>query len=141
MANEYALLDRPIVFIDVPELFELTLRKNARLDLETWGRRGGEVVAGVSEALAAVEAGLADPGARSDVRRALVADLFFNPGHATAAAMDWISRELEWCMSTTHRRPCCRPAGSAWPRSATGSVRSRARTAATCARPSPPRSW
>ena len=95
VANEYALLDRPIVFIDVPELFELTLRKNARLDLETWGRRGGEVVAGVSEAMGAVEAGLADPGARSDVRRAIVADLFFNPGHATAAAMDWISRELE----------------------------------------------
>ena len=96
VANEYALLDRPIVFIDVPELFELTLRKKARLDLETWGRRGGEVVAGVSDALVAVEAGLADPGARSDVRRAIVADLFFNPGHATAAAMDWISRELEW---------------------------------------------
>ncbi|MGH3337174.1 MAG: CDP-glycerol glycerophosphotransferase family protein, partial [Nocardioides sp.] len=96
VANEYALLDRPIVFIDVPELFELTLRKNARLDLETWGRRGGEVVEGVSEALEAVESGLADPGARSDVRRAIVADLFFNPGHATAAAMDWIRRELEW---------------------------------------------
>jgi CDP-Glycerol:Poly(glycerophosphate) glycerophosphotransferase len=96
VANEYALLDRPIVFIDVPELFELTLSKNARLDLETWGRRGGEVVAGVSEALAAVEVGLADPGARSDVRSALVADLFFNPGHATAAAMAWIHRELEW---------------------------------------------
>ena len=96
VANEYALLDRPIVFIDVPELFELTLRKNARLDLETWGRRGGEVVADVPEALEAVEAGLADPGERSDVRRAIVADLFFNPGHATAAAMDWISRELEW---------------------------------------------
>lgn len=96
VANEYTLLDRPIVFIDVPELFELTLRKNARLDLDTWGRRGGEVVAGVSEALAAVEAGLADPGARSEVRRGIVADLFFNPGRATTAAMDWITRELEW---------------------------------------------
>lgn len=96
VANEYALLDRPIVFIDVPELFELTLRKHARLDLETWGRRGGEIATGVSDVVAAVEAGLADPGARSEVRRALVADLFFNPGHATAAAMEWIGRELEW---------------------------------------------
>ena len=94
VANEYALLDRPIVFIDVPELFELTLRKNARLDLDTWGRRGGEVVKDVSEAVKAVEGGLADPGARSDVRRALVADLFFNPGQATEAAMDWMGREL-----------------------------------------------
>ncbi len=59
VANEYTLLDRPIVFIDVPELFELTLRKHARLDLETWGRRGGEVADGVSEALDAVESGLA----------------------------------------------------------------------------------
>jgi hypothetical protein len=96
VANEYTLLDRPIVFIDVPELFELTLRKHARLDLQTWGRRGGEVADGVSETLDAVESGLADPGARSDVRRAIVADLFFNPGHATDAAMDWIRRELEW---------------------------------------------
>jgi hypothetical protein len=96
VANEFALLDRPIVFIDVPDLFELTLKKNARLDLETWGRRGGEVVSDVSEAVEAVESGLADPAARSDVRRALVADLFFNPGRATEAAMDWIHRELEW---------------------------------------------
>lgn len=94
VANEYALLDRPIVFIDVPELFELTLRKKARLDLETWGRRGGEVVKDVSEAVEAVEDGLANPGARSDVRRSLVADLFFNPGHATEAAMGWIGEEL-----------------------------------------------
>lgn len=96
VANEYALLDRPIVYIDVPELFELTLKKKARLDLDTWGRRGGEVAVGVSEAVEAVEAGLADPGARSDVRRAIVADLFFNPGRATAAAMEWIGTELGW---------------------------------------------
>jgi hypothetical protein len=95
VANEYTLLDRPIVFIDVPELFELTLRKNARLDLETWGRRGGEVVTNVWEVLEAGEAGLADPDARSDVRRAIVADLFFNPGRATSAAMDWLGLHLE----------------------------------------------
>lgn len=95
VANEYTLLDRPIVFIDVPELFELTLRKNARLDLKTWGRRGGEVVADVSEAIEAVAAGLAHPAARSDVRRAIVADLFYNPGRATTAAMDWLDRNLE----------------------------------------------
>jgi hypothetical protein len=96
VANEFALLDRPIVFIDVPELFELTLQKKAMLDLETWGRRGGEVVADVSDAVDAVAAGLADPVAHSEVRRAMVADLFFNPGRATAAAMDWVGRELEW---------------------------------------------
>ena len=51
VANEFALLDRPIVFLDVPELIELTLRKGARLDLETWGRKGGVVVPDVPAAL------------------------------------------------------------------------------------------
>ena len=39
VANEYTLLDRPIVFIDVPELFELTLSKHARLDLEARAKK------------------------------------------------------------------------------------------------------
>jgi hypothetical protein len=94
VANEYALLDRPIVFIDVPELIELTLRKGARLDLDTWGRKGGEVVADVSDALEAVEAGLANPAERSAVRRAMVADLFFNPGTATTAALRWTNEKV-----------------------------------------------
>ncbi|MEP6666528.1 MAG: CDP-glycerol glycerophosphotransferase family protein [Nocardioidaceae bacterium] len=94
VANEYTLLDRPIVFIDVPELLELTFKKGAMLDLETWGRKGGEVVADVSEAVQSVEAGLANPGERSEVRQAIVADLFFNPGSATAAALRWISDDL-----------------------------------------------
>ncbi len=94
VANEYALLDRPIVFIDVPELLALTLKKGARLDLDTWGRKGGEVVADVGEALEAVEDGLADPGRRSATRQAIVADLFFNPGRATDAAVRWLGTEL-----------------------------------------------
>lgn len=94
VANEFALLDRPIVFIDVPELFELTLRKGALLDLETWGRKGGEVVTDVPTAIEAVEAGLSSPAERSEVRRALVDDLFFNPGTATGAAMRWLEQEL-----------------------------------------------
>jgi len=76
VANEYALLDRPIVFIDVPELIELTRKKGALLDLETWGRKGGVVVPDVPAAVEAVEAGLAAPAERSEVRRAIVDDLF-----------------------------------------------------------------
>jgi hypothetical protein len=94
VANEYALLDRPIVFVDVPELLELTRKKGARLDLETWGRKGGTVVADVSSAVEAVEAGLAAPDEHSDVRRAIVQDLFFNRGHASSAAMTWLKGEL-----------------------------------------------
>lgn len=94
VANEFALLDRPIVFIDVPELIELTLRKGALLDLDTWGRKGGVVVPDVPTAVEAVEAGLTSPDGRSRIRRALVDDLFFNPGTATAAAMRWLEQEL-----------------------------------------------
>lgn len=94
VANEYALRDRPIVFVDVPELIELTLKKGARLDLETWGRKGGVVVPDVSAAVEAVEAGLAGPDGRSEVRQAMVADLFFHPGRATEAAMGWMRGEL-----------------------------------------------
>jgi hypothetical protein len=94
VANEFALLDRPIVFIDVPELIELTLRKGALLDLETWGRKGGVVVPDVPTAIEAVEAGLTTPDGCSNIRRALVDDLFFNPGTATAAAMRWLETEL-----------------------------------------------
>jgi CDP-Glycerol:Poly(glycerophosphate) glycerophosphotransferase len=94
VANEYALLDRPIVFIDVPELLQLTRKKGARLDLETWGRKGGTVVPDVSSAVEAVAAGLAAPHEHSDVRRALVQDLFFNRGYATQAAMGWLKDEL-----------------------------------------------
>lgn len=94
VANEYALLDRPIVFLDVPELIELTRKKGARIDLETWGRKGGVVVPDVPSALEAVEAGLAAPQERSEVRRALVEDLFFNPGRATTTAMQWLETEL-----------------------------------------------
>jgi CDP-glycerol glycerophosphotransferase (TagB/SpsB family) len=94
VANEFALLDRPIVFIDVPELLELTLRKGALLDLETWGRKGGVVVPDVPTAIEAVDAGLISPDGRSRIRRALVDDLFFNPGTATSAAMRWLEEEL-----------------------------------------------
>jgi len=94
VANEYALLDRPMVFIDVPELLQLTRRKGARLDLETWGRKGGTVVPDVTSAVEAVGAGLAAPHKHSGVRRALVQDLFFNRGHATQAAMSWLKGEL-----------------------------------------------
>ena len=84
VANEYALLDRPIVFLDVPELLAAAGGEGSALDLETWGRRGGEVVAGPADIVAAVERGLTDPGARSEVRREIMRDLFYNPGRATS---------------------------------------------------------
>src|SRR6185503_11496370 len=40
VANEYALLDRPIVYLDVPELLTAAGREGSALDLATWGRKG-----------------------------------------------------------------------------------------------------
>src|SRR3954453_448664 len=55
VSNEYALLDRPMVFLDVPRLLENARdRVGSALDLETWGRRGGPVVDEPSQVVAVV---------------------------------------------------------------------------------------
>jgi hypothetical protein len=94
IANEYLLLDRPLVFLDVPELLASAAGEDDRLDLDTWGRKGGTVAGDVVEAERAVAAGLADPGAQSAMRQAIASDLFFNPGTATPAALDWLRTEM-----------------------------------------------
>lgn len=94
VANEYALLDRPIVFVDVPELLAAAAAEDSRLDLVTWGRRAGDVVADVEEAVAAVADGIARPDRHGQARRALASDLFFNPGTATSSALGWLERHL-----------------------------------------------
>lgn len=84
-----------MVFLDVPELLNAAASsRKANLDLETWGRRAGVVARWPDEAVEAVEWSLAHPDAAGDVRREMAADLFYNPGSATDAALDWIVREL-----------------------------------------------
>lgn len=95
VSNEYALRDRPMVFIDVPKLLEKAANKEgSMMDLATWGRSGGPVVRTADEAVAAVAEGLADPGRYSPQRRQIAADLFFNPGRATDFAVDWLRRHF-----------------------------------------------
>ena len=94
VSNEYSLLDRPIVFLDVPQLLDAMRRKGTALDLDTWGRKGGAVVRWPDEAVDAVEDGLLHPDRYSDVRRAMARDLFFNPGAATTAAVRWIGERV-----------------------------------------------
>jgi hypothetical protein len=50
------------------------------------------VVATPDGVVGALAAALAHPERRSAVRRAIAADLFYNPGHATGAAREWLSR-------------------------------------------------
>jgi CDP-glycerol glycerophosphotransferase (TagB/SpsB family) len=89
IANEYLLLDRPLVFLDVPALLESAAGEDDRLDLDTWGRKGGTVAHDVAEAERAVASALADPDRLSSVRKSITQDLFFNPGSATEAAVAW----------------------------------------------------
>ena len=94
VSNEYSLLDRPMVFLDVPLLLGAMQRKGVALDLDTWGRKGGAVVRWPDEAVDAVADGLLHPGRHSEVRQAMARDLFFNPGTATDAAVTWIVARL-----------------------------------------------
>lgn len=95
VSNEYSLLDRPMVFLDVPQLLASMLKKKVSLDLETWGRKGGATVQWPDEAVDAVADALAHPRRDGAIRRAMARDLFYNPGRATDAAMTWITRRLE----------------------------------------------
>ncbi len=94
VSNEYALLNRPMVFLDVPQLLDSMTKKGVALDLDTWGRKGGLTTRWPDEAVEAVAWSLAHPRHGSGVRRAMARDLFFNPGRATAAALQWIERRL-----------------------------------------------
>lgn len=94
VANEYALLDRPIVFLDVPELIAAAQATGAMVDLGTWGRKGGQVVAQPADTVAAVADATRHPDRQSDVRRAMANDLFFNAGTAADAATRWLAENL-----------------------------------------------
>jgi len=91
VANEFLLLDRPILFIDVPALFE---RYKDTIDLGGWGRRTGEVVTTYEELIQALRQALQSPQENSEIRREAAADIFYNPGRATRAAMAAIYRVL-----------------------------------------------
>jgi hypothetical protein len=94
VSNEYSLLDRPMVFLDVPELLNDAKKKKQSVDLDTWGRRGGVTVRWPDEAVEAVEWSLAHPRHASAIRREMAKDLFYNPGRATEAAVRWICEHL-----------------------------------------------
>ncbi|HEX9705213.1 MAG TPA: CDP-glycerol glycerophosphotransferase family protein [Gemmatimonadales bacterium] len=90
VSSEYSLLDRPMVFLDVPELLAAMHAKGRALDLETWGRKGGVTARWPDEAVEAVAWSLAHPRHGSQVRREMAKDLFFNPGRAAETALSWI---------------------------------------------------
>ncbi|MFH0945453.1 MAG: CDP-glycerol glycerophosphotransferase family protein [Planctomycetota bacterium] len=87
VANEFTLLDRPILFMEIEDLKS---RLKPKADLDTWGRKAGEVVPSPSKLNAAIDAALSDPGRQSEIRQALARDLFHDPGGATGRALSAI---------------------------------------------------
>ncbi|MCH8149487.1 MAG: CDP-glycerol glycerophosphotransferase family protein [Planctomycetes bacterium] len=102
VSSEYSLLDRPIVFLDVPKLIARMMeRKASMLDMDTWGRHAGVVVRKADTIVDIVESRLADSAHQSDVRRSMAKDLFYNPGSATDVAIAWMSERFAGCPSET----------------------------------------
>ncbi len=83
VAVEYTLLDRPIIFLDVPKLFERIRKRAPALDLETYGREIGVIVEKASNVPTAIESCLTNPAAQSDLRRSMASHVFHHPGSAT----------------------------------------------------------
>lgn len=90
VSSEFTLLDRPIIFIDVPEL----MQRWEKADLETWGQKTGWVARTAGELDGCIDAALAEPMKHSEIRRAAAADLFYKPGTATDRAVAEIYRLL-----------------------------------------------
>ncbi len=84
---EFALLDRPIVVIDSPELIagaRVTRSKVVEL------REAAEVVPSAREVVEAVSRQLKAPRLHSEERRTLAGRYFYRPGTATARVADVI---------------------------------------------------
>jgi len=92
VTNEFLLLDRPIVFIDTPQLEE---RYRQSIELDTWGRKSGYVGKSAEEVIEAVKRGLSNPSEHSHIRKEMAEDLFYNRGCATAKAIKAIYKYLE----------------------------------------------
>ena len=82
VATEFTLLDRPIVFMDVPRLLAKVVAKGAPLDLDTYGRHIGRLIPTNAPIVHGIDAALNDPSGGSDKRRAMANDVFHKPGSA-----------------------------------------------------------
>lgn len=81
---EYLLLDRPVVRIDVPKLLE---EANVNPEYVKLLADASSTVRTAAESIDAVEKSLAQPGDKSETRRAIAAELFYSAGNATSLAV------------------------------------------------------
>jgi glycosyltransferase involved in cell wall biosynthesis len=90
---EFMLLDRPVVVVDCPELIE---KARVSPDKVALLRSAAEVVP-AGDAAGGVWRGLSDPSRLSDRRRQIAAELFYDPGGATARAVQCVYSMLGLC--------------------------------------------
>lgn len=93
VSSEYSLLDRPMVFLDVPKLLSKAAKGGA-MDTETWGRHCGDVVLAPEQICEVIDLAIREPRRHSQIRRAMASDLFYNPGSATQSAMKWLENHF-----------------------------------------------
>lgn len=93
VAFEYTLRDRPIIFMDVPEILNGPRAK--KMDLKTWGRRGGDVISDPDQLRTLVPHLIEHPEEKSAIRRAIAADLFHQPGTATHRAVKKLYEDMD----------------------------------------------
>jgi hypothetical protein len=82
---EYLVLDRPLVVFDAPNLASVA---RVNLDKVTLLRSAATVVRTADQTVRAVAAAIVNPSAMSAVRRRIAREMFFEPGRATARALE-----------------------------------------------------
>jgi hypothetical protein len=95
VVNEFSLLDRPMVLIDVPRLIshhkKMELKRGLdSSDLEDWGQSAGYLVKDMDRLTNAVTHCLEHPEEKQETRQEFTRRFFFNPGHATSRAVEKI---------------------------------------------------
>lgn len=90
VAVEYTLLNRPIIFIDVPKLFKRVEKRAPSMDLETYGRKIGTVVKEPENTLEIVQQSLASPQQNQEIRQAMAKHVFHGPGQAAETVAEVI---------------------------------------------------
>ena len=112
---EFLLRDKPLVRIHRPQLIELA---SIHPDYVALLASVSRSVDDLSGAVAAVEQGLADPGAQSHDRRRVAADLFYRPGGATARSVTELYDVLELEPAPAVSESIGRGDAKLWPQSA-----------------------
>lgn len=88
VAVEYTLLDRPIVFLDCPRLLDRIRKISPAMDLDTYGRKIGQVVGHTKDLRRTVDDCLTHPERGSEFRREMARDIFHQPGKAASITTD-----------------------------------------------------